>query len=42
MEHLSDRYEDDGMKQDVEELRCAVGLESHVGTRRNLRAQPLG
>jgi len=42
MEHLSDRYEDDGLKQDVEELRCAVGLESHEGTRRNVRAQPPG
>jgi low affinity Fe/Cu permease len=39
MEHLSERYEDEGLKRDVEELREAVGLESRESTTRNARAR---
>ncbi|HEX2382140.1 MAG TPA: low affinity iron permease family protein [Acidimicrobiales bacterium] len=43
MEHVSERNDDSDLKRDVEELRCAVGLESRESTRRNTRAQaPLG
>ena len=35
MEHLSHRHGDADLKQDVEELRCAVGLESHESTTHN-------
>jgi len=41
MEHLSERYEDDDLKRDVEELRCAVGLESRESTTHNTRRSPL-
>jgi hypothetical protein len=36
MEHVSDRHEDHGLMQDVEELRDAVGLESRESTSHNL------
>jgi low affinity Fe/Cu permease len=35
MEHIADIHEDTGLLQDVEELRCAVGLESREGTSNN-------
>jgi low affinity Fe/Cu permease len=35
MEHVAGIHEDTGLMQDVEELRCAVGLESREGTRNN-------
>jgi low affinity Fe/Cu permease len=40
MDHVSDRYDDDGLKRDVEELRDAVGLESRESTTHNLTSQP--
>jgi Low affinity iron permease len=43
MEHISERNDDSDLKLDVEELRCAVGLEARESTTRNTRAQsPLG
>src|SRR5437764_13958837 len=38
MEHLSDRHDDADLMQDVEELRCAVGLESRESTTRNTKS----
>jgi low affinity Fe/Cu permease len=35
MEHISDRHEDGDLKQDVAELRSAVGLESRESTTHN-------
>jgi hypothetical protein len=35
MDHLSDRHDDDDLKRDVHELRCAVGLESRESTTHN-------
>src|SRR5437764_15198005 len=37
MEHLSERHDDNDLKRDVEELRCAVRLESRESTTRNTR-----
>ena len=43
MEPVSERNDDSDLKRDVEELRCAVGLEARENTTRNTRAQaPLG
>ena len=39
MEHLSARHDDGDLKRDVDELRCAVGLESRESTTRNARSQ---
>ena len=39
MDHMSNRYDDDGLKHDVEELRDAVGLESRESTTHNLTTQ---
>jgi low affinity Fe/Cu permease len=39
MEHVSERNDDSDLKRDVEELRCAVGLEARESTPRNTRAQ---
>jgi low affinity Fe/Cu permease len=41
MEHLSDRHDDDELKRDVEELRCAVGLEARESTTHNGKPTPL-
>ena len=38
MAHLSDRHDDDDLKQDMDELRCAVGLESRESTTHNAAA----
>lgn len=37
MDHLSDRHDDADLKRDVDELRCAVGLESHESTTHNAK-----
>jgi Predicted small integral membrane protein len=37
MEHVSDRYDDDDLKRDFQELRDAVGLESRESTTRNAK-----
>ncbi len=42
MEHLAGIHEDTGLLQDVEELRCAVGLESREGTRKTSKGQTFG
>jgi hypothetical protein len=39
MEHLSDWHDDADLKQDFEELRCAVGLESRESTTHNAKRQ---
>jgi low affinity Fe/Cu permease len=39
MEHVSEHNDDSGLKLDVAELRCAVGLESRESTTRNTRPQ---
>jgi hypothetical protein len=39
MDHLSDRHDDDDLRRDVEELRDAVGLESHESTTHNARSR---
>jgi len=39
MEHVSDRYDDADLKRDVEELRCAVGLESRESTTHNAKVR---
>lgn len=41
MEHRSDRHDDDELKRDVEELRCAVGLEARESTTHNGKPAPL-
>jgi Low affinity iron permease len=39
MDHLSDRHDDADLKRDVDELRCAVGLELHESTTHNAKSQ---
>jgi hypothetical protein len=34
MEHLSERHDDDGLRNDIHELRLAVGLENIESTGR--------
>jgi hypothetical protein len=38
MAHLADRYDDEGLRHDILELRAAVGLEAHESSHEN-RAQ---
>jgi low affinity Fe/Cu permease len=40
MEHLSNRYDDDDLMRDTQELRDAVGLESRESTTHNALSQP--
>ena len=37
MEHISDRFDDDDLRRDTDELRCAVGLETRESTTHNTR-----
>ncbi len=39
MEHLSDRYDDDDLMRDTQELRDAVGLESRESITHNAKSQ---
>jgi len=38
MDHLSDRHDNDDLKRDVDELRCAIGLEERESTTDNAKS----